>query len=664
MCKSWGNSNQPEKREEAYIIPGMESKNRPLKTLDEPQTYEADSETFARHNILCDGKGVWSISEGLPQTLLECFKQGLKAAGEDGVCCGTPDAEGVYHMKTYGDLASTSQRLGNAFNKLGLESGKSKIAIFSANCFEYDAIIIGGYFQNLANVSLYDTLGEDAVKFILEQTEAPICFIQDQKKLDIILKVKPESLKTIVMLKEYKTDNNEVNIVSFEEFKNTGDTSDSNNTIPTSSDMATINYTSGTTGNPKGVVLTHKNICTVANGISIFSLPAPWNTNDVWYSYLPMAHIFERAVHCVLMSVGGQWWFSSGDIKKLLDELKVVRPTIFGSVPRVMNRLYDKIQATMAESKLKGWLLRSATASKRGRLDNGEVTKDTLWDKLLLKKVQALLGGRIHTWVSGAAPLNPKVRGFIREIFSCYVIEAYGQTENVGCGTGTSFVNYQKEDGCVGPPQPWNEIKLADVPDMQYFGKDGKGEVCFRGDNVMQGYYNDPEKTAETIDEDGWLHTGDIGQWMENGTIKIIDRKKHIYKTALGEYIAPEKIEGVYGKHPHIAQMFLWGSSLQSTNVAIIVPDEEKFMKEYGKGRTFEEACADPETAANFLVAINKFARDDGVKGYEVPKAIFLEHELFSIENELLTPTQKAKRPAIQKKYMSIMEKLYEEINN
>jgi long-chain acyl-CoA synthetase len=255
------------------------------------------------------------------------------------------------------------------------------------------------------------------------------------------LKVKPESLKTIVMLKEYKTDNNEVNIVSFEEFKNTGDTSDLNNKIPTSSgkylslisrfmnislDMATINYTSGTTGNPKGVVLTHKNICTVANGISIFSLPAPWNTNDVWYSYLPMAHIFERAVHCVLMSVGGQWWFSSGDIKKLLDELKVVRPTIFGSVPRVMNRLYDKIQATMAESKLKGWLLRSATASKRGRLDNGEVTKDTLWDKFLLKKVQALLGGRIHTWVSGAAPLNPKVRGFIREIFSCYVIEAYG----------------------------------------------------------------------------------------------------------------------------------------------------------------------------------------------------------------------------------------------
>jgi len=375
----------------------MESQNRPLKTLDEPQTYEADSKTFARHNILCDGKGVWSLPDGLPQTLLECFHQGLKAAGEDGVCCGTPDAEGKYQTKSYGELAATSQRLGNAFNKLGLESGKSKIAIFSANCFEYDAIIIGGYFQNLCNVSLYDTLGEDAVKFILEQTEAPICFIQDQKKLDIILKVKPESLKTIVMLKEYKTDNKEVNIVSFEEFKNTGDTSDVNNKVPSSSDMATINYTSGTTGNPKGVVLTHKNICTVANGISIFSLPAPWNTNDVWYSYLPMAHIFERAVHCVLMSVGGQWWFSSGDIKKLLDELAVVRPTIFGSVPRVMNRLYDKIQATMAESAIKSWLLTSATASKRGRLDKGVVTKNTLWDKLVLKKVQALLGGRSHT---------------------------------------------------------------------------------------------------------------------------------------------------------------------------------------------------------------------------------------------------------------------------
>ena len=178
--------------------------------------------------------------------------------------------------------------------------------------------------------------------------------------------------------------------------------------------MATINYTSGTTGNPKGVVLTHKNICTVANGTSIFALPMVPNSNDVWYSYLPMAHIFERAVHCILMRVGGQWWFSSGDLTKLLEELAVVRPTIFGSVPRVMNKLFDKIKATMAESKLKGWLLGAATTSKRGLLDKGVVTKNTCWDKLVLKKVQALLGGRIHTWANAAAPLNPAVRGSVR----------------------------------------------------------------------------------------------------------------------------------------------------------------------------------------------------------------------------------------------------------
>ena len=242
------------------------------------------------------------------------------------------------------------------------------------------------------------------------------------------------------MLKEYKIDNTDVKIVSFADFVSTGDTDDSKNVLPTASgnhfvaceyliqltDMATINYTSGTTGNPKGVVLSHKNICTVANGILIFSAPEPWGNTDIWFSYLPMAHIFERAVHCVLMSVGAQWWFSSGDIKKLLPELAVVRPTIFGSVPRVMNKIFDKIKATMAESKIKGFLLGAATSSKRERLNKGQVIKDTLWDCLVLKKVQNLLGGRIRTWVSGAAPLNPKVRGFIREIFSCYVIEAYG----------------------------------------------------------------------------------------------------------------------------------------------------------------------------------------------------------------------------------------------
>merc|ERR1711970_674771 len=171
--------------------------------------------------------------------------------------------------------------------------------------------------------------------------------------------------------------------------------------------------------------------------------------------------------------------------------------------------------------------------------------------------------------------------GFIREIMSVYFIEGYGQTENAAAACGTCFANYTKEDGCIGAPMPYNSIKLADVPDMDYYAKDGKGEICFYG-NVMKGYFKNEEKTAETIDEDGWLHTGDIGMWSENGQLKIIDRKKNIYKLAQGEYIAPERLEGIYVKHPLIMQMFVWGHSLQTSNVAVVVADPDQFKSVTG----------------------------------------------------------------------------------
>ena len=191
------------------------------------------------------------------------------------------------------------------------------------------------------------------------------------------------------------------------------------------SDVATINYTSGTTGNPKGVVLTHKNICTVTCGITIFSLKEPWSKDDVWFSYLPMAHIFERGVHCTMMIAGGSLYYGTGNIKTLLHEVQTVRPTIFGSVPRVMNRIYEKVQNQMKDSRTKNFLLTRATKAKRKKLDKGKVEGWSIWNTAL-KKARNALGGRVHTWVCGAAPIDPTVKGFIKELFGCYIVEAYG----------------------------------------------------------------------------------------------------------------------------------------------------------------------------------------------------------------------------------------------
>jgi len=651
-------------------FPGSSSKyaekggDRPLHPMDSLQSIQVDDLEYTRHHVLLGKNGLWKLPEDGPRTILDCWEQGLKTAGNDGILCGIPQADGSYTTKSYGDLDVAAKSVGNALAHLGAVAGVDKVAVYSTNCFEYDVVCIGGYHQNICNVSLYDTLGKEAVEYILQQIECKIVFVENAAKLEMILSCESQ-VEVAVLLKPSKvaeTDTN-VRILSWEDFIKLGEENATVPVRPGIDDIATINYTSGTTGNPKGVLLTHKNLVTLACGVLTWTMPKACTTEDVWYSYLPMAHIFERAVHIVIMQVGAQWWFSSGNIKKLLEELAIVRPTIFGSVPRVMNRLYDKIQSGLNASALKKFLITKATASKRDRLDKGEVTNSTLWDKFVLKKITGLLGGRIHTWISGAAPLDPKIRGFFREVFGCYLVEAYGQTETCGCITATSFTNYQKEDGSVGPPQPWNEVKLESVPEMNYHASEGYGEICCRGDHIMKGYFKQDDKTKETIDQDGWLHTGDIGMWLPNGSLKVIDRKKHIYKLSQGEYVAPERCESVYTKHPLVQQMFMWGNSLKSCNVAVVVPDEIELRKKLKDETTpLSEICAQKTTVEMVMAAANEFARKEGLKGFELARAIHLEHDPFSVENELLTPTQKAKRPQIQQKYQVILQSLYDDL--
>lgn len=296
--------------------------------------------------MLLGNKGLWKLPEHAPKTVLECFEQGLKIAGADGVMCGIPKPDGTYRTKTYGEANIDATNVGNALAHLGVVSGEDKIAIFSGNNYEYDTVVIGGYHRNVANVSLYDTLGKQAVEFILQQIESKIAFIEDEKKMELILSV-DSVVETIILMKPpatKPTNDKGVTILTWTEFLEMGAKNAEVPVRPGTDDMATINYTSGTTGNPKGVILSHKNLVTLACGVLTWTMPRECTTDDIWYSYLPMAHIFERAVHTVIMTVGAQWWFSSGNIKKLMEELAVVRPTMFGSVPRVMNRLYDKLQ--------------------------------------------------------------------------------------------------------------------------------------------------------------------------------------------------------------------------------------------------------------------------------------------------------------------------------
>lgn len=239
-----------------------------------------------------------------------------------------------------------------------------------------------------------------------------------------------------------------------------------------------------------------------------------------------------ETIACSLYSIlGGEVGFWQGDVDKLIDDFRDFHPTVLTMVPRLLNKLHDKVMANLQQKGMFArCLMRMAIRAKISQIDRGDFSQNTIWDRLIFNQVRATFGGQVKRVISSSAPLSPDVARLSRAIFSCFFIEGYGQTE---CITGSWQIMNDIRLGEVGVPTPVNAIKLIDVPEKEYYAKDRVGEVCIRGRAVFKGYLKDDEKTRETIDEDGWLHTGDIGRWTEHNTLKIIDRKKNIYKVRI-----------------------------------------------------------------------------------------------------------------------------------
>lgn len=393
--------------------------------------------------------------------------------------------------------------------------------------------------------------------------------------------------------------------------------------------------------------------------------------DDTTISYLPLAHIFGRVIDMSTLVRGCRLGYFSGDITKIVDDLQILQPTVFPSVPRLLNRVYGSIvQKTVEAPGVKGALARKAVAAKMANLEAGKGNTHPFWDRLIFNKVRQALGGRVRFIVSGSAPLGKDVMQFLRIALCCDMREGYGATETTAASSIHNEGEYRA--GHIGVPFACNEMKLVDVPEMNYLSTDPypRGEICIRGPNVFMGYYKDEEKTREALDEEGWYHTGDIGMINERGCFVIIDRKKNIFKLAQGEYIAPEKIENVYAKDPIIAQIFVYGDSLQPNLVAIVVPDPEalntlvaaKLPEIAAKKLSFQELCRDPQVNKAVLEQMTRVGKKAELRGFEFAKAIHLESDPFSIENGVLTPTLKVKRPEAKARFQTQINALYEQL--
>uniref|UniRef100_A0A4W5NS85 Arachidonate--CoA ligase n=1 Tax=Hucho hucho TaxID=62062 RepID=A0A4W5NS85_9TELE len=554
------------------------------------------------------------------RTMYEVLLRGMRVSN-DGPCLGSRKPNQPYEWLSYREVADKAECIGSGLLHRGhSQTGDKHIGIFSQNRPEWTISELACYTYSLVCVPLYDTLGLEAIEYIIDQAaiSTVICDLAHKARLILdCVSGKEHTLKTIVLMEAFDEElvargqQSGIEILSLKDFalKSLCGLLQP----PTPEDLALICFTSGTTG---GVILVH----------------------------------------------GARIGYFQGDIRLLMDDLKTLQPTVFPVVPRLLNRMFDKIFG-QANTPLKRWLLVFASRRKHAEMMNGVVRKDSLWDKLIFKKVQNSLGGRVRLMITGAAPVSPTVLTFLRAALGCQFYEGYGQTEcTAGC---TMSMPGDWTAGHVGAPLPCNYVKLVDVTEMNYFAANGEGEVCVKGPNVFKGYLNDPEKTKEALDQDGWLHTGDIGKWLPNGILKIVDRKKHIFKLAQGEYIAPEKVENIYIRSDPVAQIFVHGDSLQACLVGIVVPDPD-FLPGWAKKKGIEgsylEMCASKELKNAILEDILRLGKEGGLKSFEQVRDISLHTEMFSVQNGLLTPTLKAKRTDLRSHFREQIDLLYAKI--
>ncbi|RIA86944.1 hypothetical protein C1645_828502 [Glomus cerebriforme] len=590
---------------------------------------------------------------------------------------------GEYVWETYKETLDRFTNLGSGLvhiNDTIVKNGKKDkypIGVWSINKPEFQLIIQANAAYNLITVPLYDTLGPDTIEYCMNHAEIQIVlmtanhitsmlkFATKIPQLRVIISIDPleDSAK---LLREWASELN-IKVYEFSEIEKLGKENPRNYNPPTPNDLFTIPYTSGTTGIPKGVVITHKNMVAVVASIA---LATPITSDDVFISYLPLAHIFGMDIELGFLFVGCSIGYYRGDIFGIFDDMKVLKPTVFPSVPRIFNRVAAILKSYSVDSTgIIGTLARKAINDKLENLEKTGSVTHPIWDRLFLNKFKAFFGGRIKYFSTGGAPLAKDVMDFLKVVFSVSFQEGYGQSEVTGLGCATMFGDVQASH--VGPPVLSSELKLVDVPEMNYTSEDKpfpRGEICIRGAGVMIGYYKDEKKTKETIDKDGWLHSGDIGYIDARGCVVIIDRKSSIFKLAQGEYIAPEKIEQIYLRNLLLAQLFVYGEPIRSELVGIAVPNPELFVpwanKLLGENYEFEELVKNKKVCDALLESINQVGIKYGLNGFERIKAVYVEPKPFSPDDGIITATFKTKRPAMAKFYRKIINQLYADLES
>jgi len=567
---------------------------------------------------------------------------------EDAVC---GKENGVWAHYSTTQYIQKSEQIAYGLLHLGVKKG-DRIASISNNRPEWNFLDMAIHQIGAIHVSIYPTISETDYQYILNHADVKMVFVAGWellRKIENVLNGIPslkDNVYTFRNLRGYKhlSEIIELGIANpvpeqLKELKNS----------ISEDDVATLIYTSGTTGNPKGAMLTHANLLNNAKAITPI---IPVKEDSRCLSYMPLCHVYERMMIYAWHYVGVSIYYAES-MATIADNLKEVRPDIFTSVPRLLEKFYDKILSVGYKQKgikraLFFWANKVALEFELEGKTKWYKIKLRIARKLVLNKWKAALGGRFTVIVSGGAAIQPKLSKIFYAM-DIAILEGYGLTETSPVIAVSNFFQNGVKIGTVGPPLPGIEVKIAE-----------DGEILTRGHCLMKGYYNAPELTKEVIDEEGWFHTGDLGQIEPEGQLRITGRKKEMFKTAFGKYIVPTLIENKFTEHPMIDNILVVGENKQFA-AALIVPefgDMRSWCAREGISYTTnEEMITHPQVQAKFRQLVDRYNKYFGET--EHIKRFKLIGYPWTVESGELTPTLKLKRGFIYKKFEEEIEALF-----
>lgn len=601
------------------------------------------------------------LGKTLPDLLYEAAE-----AYENPRALNQPEGDGWTPLSLT-DFRTQAEEVALGLRDLGLER-QDRVALLLESDVDFCRVDMGCLIGGLIDVPVYLSTSPEQMTYVIDHAEARALVVADMERLEVAAEIVPDlpRVETVILCNDDGSPRpelpNRVDVLTLQDVRERGRASveDVSRAIEDlrsqiqPDDLATLIYTSGTTGQPKGVMLTHENISSNAmTSVQELENFEEGADGEVIISFLPLTHVFARALHYAFMAKGVSVYFTSPD--DLVSALPKVQPTAFASVPRVLEKVYAGIQKKITEMEglqktIGSWALGVA---RQYRL--GEQTglfydlQKSLADSLVFSKWRQALGGRVKYIVVGGAALQADLANTLAAA-NITTLQGYGLTET------SPVIAYSRpsrnKPGTVGEPLPGVEVRLAD-----------DGEILTRGPHVMKGYYKAPDKTDAVITEDGWFHTGDIGEFDEDGYLKITDRKKDLFKLSTGKYVMPQPIENRLGSEPLVDKAVVVGNS-QKFCAALIFPSEDQVRSKAGtlgldETQAFEDLLDEPEIVELFQSLVDK--ANEGMDHWSTVKRFALIPDELTIESGLLTPTLKIKRPKIREAFEDEIEALYDD---